>query len=116
MISNDPIIEKTILFAADLDDGQQVNDNLDELEELVKTAGAVVVGRLIQKKERIDNATYLGSGKVEELALLVEELGATTIVCDDELSPMQLTNLGQAISANVLDRTMVILDIQDREK
>lgn len=111
MISNDPIIEKTILFAADLDDGQQVNDNLDELEELVKTAGAVVVGRLIQKKERIDNATYLGSGKVEELALLVEELGATTIVCDDELSPMQLTNLGQAISANVLDRTMVILDI-----
>lgn len=111
MISNDPIIEKTILFAADLDDGQQVNDNLDELEELVKTAGAVVVGRLIQKKERIDNATYLGSGKVEELALLVEELGATTIVCDDELSPMQLTNLGQAINANVLDRTMVILDI-----
>lgn len=111
MISNDPIIEKTILFAADLDDVQQVNDNLDELEELVKTAGAVVVGRLIQKKERIDNATYLGSGKVEELALLVEELGATTIVCDDELSPMQLTNLGQAISANVLDRTMVILDI-----
>ena len=111
MISNDPIIEKTILFAADLDDGQQVNDNLDELEELVKTAGAVVVGRLIQKKERIDNATYLGSGKVEELALLVEELGATTIVCDDELSPMQLTNLGQAISANVVDRTMVILDI-----
>lgn len=111
MISNDPIIEKTILFASDLDDGQQVNDNLDELEELVKTAGAVVVGRLIQKKERIDNATYLGSGKVEELALLVEELGATTIVCDDELSPMQLTNLGQAINANVLDRTMVILDI-----
>lgn len=111
MISNDPIIEKTILFAADLDDGQQVDDNLDELEELVKTAGAVVVGRLIQKKERIDSATYLGSGKVEELALLVEELGATTIVCDDELSPMQLTNLGQAINANVLDRTMVILDI-----
>lgn len=111
MISNDPIIEKIILFAADLDNGEQVEDNLDELEELVKTAGAVVVGRLIQKKERIDNATYLGSGKVEELALLVEELGATTIVCDDELSPMQLTNLGQAIDANVLDRTMVILDI-----
>lgn len=111
MISNDPIIEKIILFAADLDNGEQVEDNLDELEELIKTAGAVVVGRLIQKKERIDNATYLGSGKVEELAALVEELGATTIVCDDELSPMQLTNLGQAINANVLDRTMVILDI-----
>lgn len=111
MISNDPIIEKIILFAADLDNGQNVEDNLDELEELVKTAGAIVVGRLIQKKERIDNATYLGSGKVEELAALVEELGATTIVCDDELSPMQLTNLGQAINANVLDRTMVILDI-----
>lgn len=111
MISNDPIIEKIILFAADLDNGEQVDDNLDELEELIKTAGAVVVGRLIQKKERIDNATYLGSGKVEELAALVEELGATTIVCDDELSPMQLTNLGQVINANVLDRTMVILDI-----
>lgn len=111
MISNDSIIEKVILFVADLDDGQQINDNLDELEELVKTAGAIVVGRLIQKKEHINNATYIGTGKVLELAELVEELGATTIVCDDELSPMQLSNLGQAIKANVLDRTMVILDI-----
>ncbi|MDD6328327.1 MAG: GTPase HflX [Lachnospiraceae bacterium] len=111
MISNNPEIEKVILFAVDLDDGQCVEDNLDELEELVKTAGAIVAGRLIQKKERIDNATYLGSGKVMELQMLVAEYEATGIVCDDELSPMQLTNLGQAIDAKVLDRTMIILDI-----
>ncbi|MGN0151534.1 MAG: GTPase HflX [Wujia sp.] len=111
MIENSELIEKVILFAVNLDNGENVDENLDELEELVKTAGAVVVGRLIQNKEHIDNATYLGSGKSEELAQMVEELGATGVVCDDELSPIQMTNLGQTLDTKVMDRTMIILDI-----
>lgn len=111
MFDNDEIIEKVILFAADTENGDNINDNLDELEELVKTAGAVVVGRMIQKKEHIDNATYLGSGKVLELADMVVLLGATGVICDDELSPMQLTNLEHSLDTKIMDRTMVILDI-----
>ena len=111
MFDNDEIIEKVVLFAADTENGDNINDNLDELEELVKTAGAVVVGRMIQKKEHIDNATYLGSGKVLELADMVVLLGATGVICDDELSPMQLTNLERSLDTKIMDRTMVILDI-----
>ena len=111
MFDNDEIIEKVILFAADTENGDNINDNLDELEELVKTAGAVVVGRMIQKKEHIDNATYLGSGKVLELADMVVLFGATGVICDDELSPMQLTNLERSLDTKIMDRTMVILDI-----
>lgn len=111
MFDNSELIEKVILFAADTESGDDINDNLDELAELVKTAGAVVVGRMTQKKEHIDNATYLGSGKAVELAELVISLGATGVVCDDELSPMQLTNLERVLDTKVMDRTMVILDI-----
>lgn len=111
MFDNKELIEKVILFAVDLDNGENIEDNLDELEELVKTAGAVVVGRLIQKKEHVDTATYLGSGKTEELADLVVETGATGVVCDDELSPIQLTNLERELDTKIMDRTMVILDI-----
>ncbi|MGN0436516.1 MAG: GTPase HflX [Wujia sp.] len=111
MFENKEFIEKVVIFCVDLDDGENVDDNLDELEELIKTAGAVVVGRLVQKKESIDKGTYLGSGKTEELRDLVLELGATGIVCDDELSPIQLKNLEQEVDTKVMDRTMVILDI-----
>lgn len=111
MFENDALTERVVLFAVDTDNGENTGDNLDELEELVKTAGAVVVGRMIQNKDKIDNATYIGSGKTEELKLMVSELDATGVVCDDELSPMQLTNLGQALDTKILDRTMVILDI-----
>ncbi len=111
MFDNNELIEKVILFAVDLDNGENIEDNLDELEELVKTAGAVVVGRLIQKKEHVDTATYLGSGKTEELADMVVGTGATGVVCDDELSPIQLTNLERELDTKIMDRTMVILDI-----
>lgn len=111
MYENDTLVEQVILFAVDTDDGENIEDNLDELEELVKTAGAVVIGRMIQNKDKIDNATYIGSGKAQELKSMIDTLGATGVVCDDELSPMQLTNLGQALDTKILDRTMVILDI-----
>ena len=63
------------------------DESLDELEELAKTAGAVTVGRLIQNREMIHPGTYLGKGKLEELAFLISETHATGIICDDELSP-----------------------------
>ena len=111
MFDNEELVEKVVLFCVDLDNGEDVEVNLKELEELVKTANAVVVGKLIQKKENIDKATYLGSGKVDELKELVFELGATGVVCDDELSPMQMKNLEEMLDTKVMDRTMVILDI-----
>lgn len=111
MYDNNELVEKVVLFCVDLDNGEDVDVNLDELEELVKTAGAVVVGRLVQKKDGIDKATYIGSGKTEELRDLVLETGATGVVCDDELSPMQLKNLEDIVDTKIMDRTMVILDI-----
>ena len=111
MYENKEELEKVILFAVDLDNGENVEANLDELEELVATAGAETLGRMIQNKDSVEKATYLGSGKVEELRDMVERLGATGVVCDDELSPIQMKNLEQELDTKVMDRTMVILDI-----
>ena len=106
-------IEKVLLVA--VDDGSDsltgAEESLDELEELVKTAGAVAVGRLVQNRESVHRGTYLGKGKLEELAELLKATGASGIVTDDELSPVQMKNLEDALSCNVMDRTMVILDI-----
>ena len=84
---------------------------MKELEELAKTAGATVVGVMIQKREKIHPGTYIGKGKIEELALLVQETGAGSVICDDELSPAQLKNLEEALQTKVIDRTVMILDI-----
>ena len=111
MYENKEEIEKVVLFAIDLDNGENVPANLDELEELVQTAGAETLERMIQNKDSVEKATYLGSGKVEELREMVERLGATGVVCDDELSPIQMKNLEQELDTKVMDRTMVILDI-----
>ena len=75
--------EQVILVAASVSDEVSVEDSLDELEELVKTAGAVTVGRFVQNRQMIDTATYIGSGKVLELRELILETGATGIVCDE---------------------------------
>ncbi|MDD6057498.1 MAG: GTPase HflX, partial [Clostridiales bacterium] len=103
--------EKVILVGVSEQDGDDAKDSVAELAELVKTAGATVVGSLIQKRERIHPGTYVGTGKVSELANLIEETGATGIVCDDELSPAQLKNLEQELDTKVMDRTLIILDI-----
>lgn len=105
------IEEKVILVGVSEQDGDDAEDSVAELAELVKTAGATVVGTMIQKREIIHPGTYIGSGKVAELKLLVEELGATGIVCDDELSPAQLRNLEDMLDTKVMDRTLIILDI-----
>ncbi len=105
------IEEKVILIAVSTGDGTDVSASLDELEELVKTAGAVTVDKIIQNRERIHPGTYLGKGKIDEIRERVFELGATGVVCDDELSPAQMRNLEDALQIKVMDRTMVILDI-----
>ncbi len=90
------------------DDTQQ---SLDELEELAATAGATTVGKIIQNRETIHPGTYIGKGKIDEVRALAMETGATGVVCDDELTPVQLKNLEDALQMKVLDRTVIILDI-----
>ena len=103
--------ERVILVGVQESFSEDVEESLDELAELCETAGALVVGRVIQNREKIHPGTYVGKGKIEEIALLMEELGATGIVCDDELSPAQLNNLEKELDCKVMDRTLIILDI-----
>ena len=103
--------EKVVLVGVSEQDGDDAEDSVAELAELVKTAGAEVVGTLIQKRALIHPGTYVGTGKVQEIAELVEQTGATGIVCDDELSPAQLKNLEMMLNTKVMDRTLIILDI-----
>ena len=110
-IKIEDVEERVILVGVSEQDGDDADDSLLELAELVKTAGATVVGSLIQRREKIHPGTYVGTGKVAEIAQLVESTGATGIVCDDELSPAQLKNLEQYLDTKVMDRTLIILDI-----
>lgn len=103
--------EKVILVAAALDDMEKAEQSLDELGELVKTAGAEVVGQMIQLRDAVHPGTYIGSGKLDELKWLVWEKEADGIVCDDELSPSQINNLEEVLDCKIMDRTLVILDI-----
>ncbi len=103
--------ERVILIAASTGEESDTMASLDELEELVKTAGAVTLAKTIQNRVQIHPGTYIGTGKIEEIREQIAQLGATGVVCDDELSPAQLRNLEDALETKVMDRTMVILDI-----
>ncbi len=110
-IKIEEVQERVVLVGVSEQEGDDAEDSVAELAELVKTAGALVVGTLIQKRELIHPGTYVGTGKVQEIREMVEALGATGIVCDDELSPAQLRNLEDMLDTKVMDRTLVILDI-----
>jgi GTP-binding protein HflX len=84
---------------------------LHELAELARTADIRVVGRLYQRRASPDSASYLGSGKVKELASRVQETGANLVICDDDLSPAQVRNLEEVVNVRVVDRSELILDI-----
>lgn len=103
--------EKVILVAAALDDLEKAEQSLDELGELVKTAGAEVAGQMIQLRDAVHPGTYIGSGKLDELKWLVWEKEADGIVCDDELGPSQINNMEEVLDCKIMDRTLVILDI-----
>ena len=90
---------------------EEVEAGLDELAQLIDTAGADVHARVVQRRDRPDPATYIGSGKAEELHLLSLEVDADTVVFDDELSPAQQRNLEKILGRTAIDRTAVILDI-----
>lgn len=105
------IEERVLLVSVEENPKDDTEACLEELEELAKTAGAVVVGKMIQKREKIHPGTYIGKGKIEELASYINDCNATSVVCDDELSPVQLKNLEEALQVKVIDRTIMILDI-----
>ena len=100
--------ERTILVGLENDEEY---DTIEELAELTKTAGAKVVARETQKRRSMDPATYVGSGKVEELKLLASETEADLFVFDDELTATQARNLERELGVRVIDRTTLILDI-----
>jgi GTP-binding protein HflX len=104
--------EKTILVGVLLPDGDyNREDPLDEILGLAKSAGLHVVGSMLQKRQRIDIASYIGSGKVEELKSLVEAHEADVVLFDNDLGPAQTRNLETALGVKVIDRTELILDI-----
>lgn len=111
MYNMDDIRERVILVGVDTEGGETAERSLDELAELAATAGAKVTGRLIQTRECVHPATYIGRGKLIELKELLWETEATGIICDDELSSTQLGNLEEELDCKVLDRTLLILDI-----
>jgi GTP-binding protein HflX len=92
-------------------DDIDINDSMKELEELAKAAGAEVVGSLIQNKQSIDAAFYMGKGKIEEIAAYSKSLDATVIIFNDELSGSQIRNIEDTVGVKIIDRTTLILDI-----
>lgn len=104
-------IERVLLVGVSEQDGDDTEDSLLELADLVHTAGAEVVGTVVQNRQLIHPGTYVGTGKVDEIKQRLLETDATGIVCDDELSPAQMKNLENLLDTKVMDRTLVILDI-----
>lgn len=92
-------------------DDIDINDSMKELEELAKAAGAEVVGSLIQNKQSIDAAFYLGKGKIEEITAYSKSLDASLVIFNDELSGSQIRNIEDAVGVKIIDRTTLILDI-----
>ena len=103
--------ERVILVGVSLSETDDTKESLEELKDLVSTAGAETVGMVIQNREQQHPGTYVGKGKLDEIRSLIWELRATGIVCDDELSPAQMKNLQDELDIKVMDRTLVILDI-----
>ncbi len=105
--------EKTVIvgIVTQKQDEIKLKEYLDELEFLTFTAGGQVVKRFFQKMERPNPKTFLGTGKMDEIAHYVKEFGISTVIFDDELSPSQQKNISKIIECKVLDRTNLILDI-----
>jgi GTP-binding protein HflX len=104
--------ERVVAVGVQLDDGAGDEEaSLDELAALVRSAGGEVVGTIVQRRAKPDPSTFVGRGKLEEVAACVNQTNAQTVVFDEELSPAQLRNLEESLSAKVLDRTILILDI-----
>lgn len=105
-------LEKVVLIGVWTDgDFDQTQRSLAELAQLAETAGSQVLDVLVQRRDRPDPATYIGSGKLQELHQIVMATGADTVICNGELSPSQLSKMEKAVKVKVIDRTWLILDI-----
>ncbi|MBE5907773.1 MAG: GTPase HflX [Lachnospiraceae bacterium] len=109
--NNEEQPERVILVAVCTGEEADTERSLDELGQLVETAGGEVLGQLYQNREYPEPGTYIGKGKIEEIRELAENMEADGIVCDNELSPAQMRNLSNILGLKVMDRTLVILDI-----
>lgn len=92
-------------------EGISIDESMDELKELVRAAGAQVVGEIVQNRSSVDTATYLGSGKIDEIKNYAEGLDASMVVFNDELSGAQIKNIENIVGKKIIDRTTLILDI-----
>ncbi|MEG0692418.1 MAG: GTPase HflX [Oscillospiraceae bacterium] len=110
MHTNEEIKQRAILIAVNMG-SYDVEASLDELEELTETAGAEVVSRVVQNLQSPNNATYIGQGKLLEVKEFAEQQGVNLLIFDDELSGAQIRNIEDAVGIDVIDRTMLILDI-----
>jgi len=113
MNDTSPVIEKAVLIGLITSRSieQHVNDYLDELEFLLETAGAIPAKRFVQRLDNPDSRTFVGSGKLQEIAEYVKAEKIDAVVCDDELSPSQIRNLEKVLECKIMDRTALILDI-----
>ncbi len=118
LYENEDSVEKAILVGLETSQSRleymaqrEAEISLDELEELANTAGAIVVQKIIQKKQTQDSAYYIGKGKVEELSLICQAKDVDLLIFDDELSGAQVRNIEEATGMRVIDRTTLILDI-----
>lgn len=109
--STEIVQETAVLICASFDATAAQEASMIELERLAETAGVKVVGKLFQRIKEITPATYMGTGKVEELALLVQETAADMVIFDDELTGSQTRNLIELVQVKVIDRSTLILDI-----
>ena len=105
------IIQRAILVGVDLNNDKNLDYSVEELKNLAEACSVQVVGVLTQKLERVNPACYIGTGKVDEVALLVEQNDANLVIFNDELSPSQIRNLEHGLQCKVIDRTILILDI-----
>ena len=105
------IIQRAILVGVDLNNDKNFDYSVEELKNQAEACSVQVVGVLTQKLERVNPACYIGTGKVDEVALLVEQNDANLVIFNDELSPSQIRNLEHGLQCKVIDRTILILDI-----
>ena len=105
------IMQRAILVGVDLNSDKNFEYSVEELRNLAEACNVEVVGLLTQKLERVNSACYIGTGKVEEVALLVAQNDANLVIFNDELSPSQIRNLEAGLQCKVIDRTILILDI-----
>ena len=105
------IIQRAILVGVDLNNDKNFDYSVEELKNLAEACSVQVVGVLTQKLERVNPACYIGTGKVDEVAMLVQQHDANLVIFNDELSPSQIRNLEHGLQCKVIDRTILILDI-----